>query len=783
MSYITLTLYKLLATGQYPAAGVEKTLADWGCSAATVEKLNSAKDTLSITLPTAADGVDLFEYGDKVAVNVNRQGSVPAGLNQPDRFSGGKTLFVGYRVRNSRSASGRSESFTYKFANAWGFFMEKHVFQKLWPSWNGTALVLYPRSSVVLGQSIATITQANGVQTTQMTLAEQSAEIINFTINQTATQFGAAQFQLDAAFLDGNLDGESVTGGWQGYCPLDAANDLTCAEALKRTLKIVPQVSIWFDYTTSPPTLHIATRDTLPSATLNWGNADASDRYGNYTSKIDSREDLLPPVVDYKYKVTTSYNPPSGQPYTVETIYEDMGGPFGSVFNQSLSLTAAQVALGQVFDAEVATFDFDGGQVTTVQASIATVPFAPGSLAFWQRFFPDLNSTSSAPVALNAFVTATGAPVPASFGNILVQGQVAPWMRVGNSMSNDSVPGVSVPVTMTATFSVLDQNPAMSSGSSVPTKSNVKTKTWRGVATNLSTGTYTASESSVPDDPVPAGLAYFVWKLENMLQFDGTHGIVERDPDTGLPTVTDPVGVGVNLNLSGGLAAYATMAAQVQRGSYDLMTGRTEYSFGVATHLGGAEFIERLRINRGPRWYLLMGQNLGNATSAGSTTELGKDTAQDAPAGGPESPPWQLFPISLADLQNPTNMAVYNASTAGPPGTLLIGAPNREGVSENNWPSMVIPGTSTPDAGPGINVTDTANSAASGHYIRPSMQQLTAILAAMAAATPAGTIASNGVFFRALETCEGTGTQVTYRIFLVSDKITFSGAPSSFPPW
>jgi hypothetical protein len=58
--------------------------------------------------------------------------------------------------------------------------------------------------------------------------------------------------------------------------PLEAVNDITCAEAMRKMLRwIGPMGSpvVWFDYTTllsghPCPTLHISTRDQLPSINL-----------------------------------------------------------------------------------------------------------------------------------------------------------------------------------------------------------------------------------------------------------------------------------------------------------------------------------------------------------------------------------------------------------------------------------------------------------------------------------------------------------------------------------
>src|ERR1700735_796995 len=103
------------------------------------------------------------------------------------------------------------------------------------------------------------------------------------------------------------------------------------------------------------------------------------------------------------------------------------------------------------------------------------------------------------------------------------------------------------------------------------------------------------------------------------------------------------------------------MLACVQQISYDLTGGRTTLAFGPAAHLGAKDFVERLRVNRGPRWYNLNGNNLQNAPNQSKGAELGQDVSQLNPSHGPRAADLQIFPISLADLAG-------NTYTYGPPG-------------------------------------------------------------------------------------------------------------------
>jgi hypothetical protein len=190
-------------------------------------------------------------------------------------------------------------------------------------------------------------------------------------------------------------------------------------------------------------------------------------------------------------------------------------------------------------------------------------------------------------------------------------------------------------------------------------------------AYTLPSGTY--SSQTAPGEPIPYGLAAFVWNIEKVPQYDGTHGVVAVDPQTGQPAMSDPCPVGTNLCLSGGLPEYATMNSQVQAVSYDLMTCHVDITVGVASHLGGGDMIERLRINRGPRWLYEIGfASTGtNGTVMGGPTQL-KDTQPAAAV-----PNYMWLPWSATADGSTTPAALFQT---GQPGMTLdtrpVGQPN-----------------------------------------------------------------------------------------------------------
>src|SRR5580658_495240 len=180
----------------------------------------------------------------------------------------------------------------------------------------------------------------------------------------------------------------------------------------------------------------------------------------------------------------------------------------------------------------------------------------------------------------------------ALFQYLLTRGQVAPWMLNGNTTGG--APAQSVRAHITATFIGTENNDGVATRhiQHQPKHATVTLLTIPG-------GTY-VNQQLTPGEIVPYGLAGYIYNIASIPQYEGTFHIQETE-------ITDPCPMGNNLNLTGSLAEWSTMQACIQQITYDLAAGRTTLAFGPAAHLGAKDFVERLRANRGPRWYNLNG--------------------------------------------------------------------------------------------------------------------------------------------------------------------------------
>lgn len=533
--------------------------------------------------------------------------------------------------------------------------------------------------------------------------------------------------------------------------PLDAVNDTTCGECMRKMLRWIGAIGspvVWFDYTTSPPTLKVSTRDQLSGVTLPFPTAGytgslsgPNGALGATASSIIRRDDLVPPAVHLKYRVSITSN---GSNYT--QVINDIAATISGTVTEGVGQTGALQSLAQLVagsgamaggtqaslqaygrrpGSPSATLDLEGPNITS-QAIVAdaipldTNPSDPGynyitgpggDGGFWTSLFPELADVASLQYASdgngNTFYPTitddTGAAVNvaapsgsnsySSYGYRLRVGAVASWMQ--NSVG---ATGLVKDATIKARFQYTEQIADSTTGKTVSTKQvPLEEKTIRVTLTNLPTNPYAIV---TPGEVVPYGLAGYVYNIEQILQYQGSYAIQETE-------ITDQCPLGNNLNLSGGLAEWETMAACVQELEYDFDRAATTLRFGPAAHLGAQDFIERLRVNRGPRWYSLIGNNVTNSGTAGDsnpTNYAAKDSSKGSSVFASQSFLTNLaqqFGSSPAAL--PAGTHVNNSYIASGPGLLVAAGGTADAGS--NWI--------------GLWASDLANAAGAKLQLRP----------------------------------------------------------------
>lgn len=164
------------------------------------------------------------------------------------------------------------------------------------------------------------------------------------------------------------------------------------------------------------------------------------------------------------------------------------------------------------------------------------------------------------------------------------------------------------------------------------------------------------NQGTAQAEAIPANLATEYYAAVSELHYSGEITLKEED-------CTGTVRPGHKLNLSGGVAAWATMAAVVQQTAENLETGETEVTLGPPEHLGAQDFVDLQRYwrERPPLSDFAQVQHNGSEGIADGATEPG---INGIGGGDPDVPPAERE--SNPDAGRPPTSA-QPSKPSGPP--------------------------------------------------------------------------------------------------------------------
>lgn len=526
----------------------EQSLEAWGVSGVVVARSNQNADTLRFLQPaTAFDGEPLFAFDDTLAL----------------KRSGAKT-FVGRRAEVRRVGQDGREYMEYLVVGPWSW-LEQIVYQQVWKSTNGVddTLVEERRSRIIVGQD----KDGNKIDTN----AEMSA---------------ALQWAIDngAALAIGTVDA-GVT------IPYQELVDVTVAELIRACLRWSPDAAVWFDYTTTVPTIHIRRRANLAPVSL------ALDPEQAKSIEIRSREDLRVPAVSLKFVRSHSYN---GETWT--TTETDKYPP---------------AATGSEPRALVATIDLEGSASNVEEQKLETEPISETSATFWKKQIPSLRAYPAAQLSITSAVIEEyddfGVLTPSTLAKYIVEGSVQDWM------SGVAAKEVTVSAKIGYTYS--------SSFPSAPTEPFETEFAVTLLGTDASRSRYTRTISFIAAEATPTGLAQSLYTGLGFLHWQGSFTLLEDE-------VSGAATPGNLLNLTGGRAEWETMGAMVQEVIESIDEGETRLVFGPPEQLAPQDLVELLRTNRtrNATFYLLERSSAQKASSGGLTTGAQKTLRQNTTA-------------------------------------------------------------------------------------------------------------------------------------------------------
>jgi len=599
---------------------VEKDLAAWGFSfdSAQLAMRNLAASIFSVTrLGDALTDAAVFPYRGKVIIRSGRTGSVVT-------WSGGQVDFIGYRMQHLVSTSGAAFGVRYSFADAW-HFLETTPYQQFFSSRNvdGTVLTYKAVPELLL---FTYLDGANILQ--QYNSGQQIAAVLQFVLDAFAAQ------SLAQPFIIGDTSGITLD------LPSYQTRQVMCAAVIKKCLELSPDVNLVVDYTTDvatvpTPTLNFKARAQQEAAPITLALHNGTN---HVSLDIVARDDLKPRAVVIWYKITGN---DTGTDWVVYLF--DKYGPNGQSH-------ASDPQYG--LDVLTQFIDLQGQQTTSVKCDIVTetVDATHGTdatrLTWWKLKCPKLANVRIKDTSLA--IAAGTVTVKDQSGNTIALATYPRELKEGPlpSWTGKTVKEVTIKGFASYDIYATDAAPTGGGGGSAVAGLLTKKVVLEEIAvkiqiTNATTTTYSILADSLPGETVPGltaivagvgtfvnGLAKDIWTSLATVQYEGQDVRVEAEPTT-------LVGFGNVLNLSGGLAAWATMKAQLQSIVKSYGTGRTEVSFGPPQGNSAAQMFELMQYSR-PRfvWYNPALRETGLYATGGAAVEAGGRTpAENTTAG------------------------------------------------------------------------------------------------------------------------------------------------------
>jgi len=573
--------------------GTELALADWGFAqdSAEAEHVNLSASRYALDLPGASiSSTPAIPFRGKVILRRQRTWNAIS-----EEYENGYVAFIGYRTRCSAYTNAVAEGVTYSFENAW-HFLENTPYQQNYATFNTVNLTMQfkPVSELLL------FTELDGSNILQpIDAGEQIGNIMQFVIDTFLAQ-GMAQ-----PFIIGTIDPDIPFPSYQ-------AREMLCAAAILKCLELSPDVVSWFDYTTElagvpTPTIHFYNRAsrTAKSLAIKNGTDHAS-------LAIVPREDLIPRAVIITYKLSGTNE---GKNWIIYAI--DKYGPNGQGH-------ASDPDGG--LDVLLQTIELLGYQSESASLLAESVDCNAASQAdrktWWSKTHPMFEGTKLRNVVFGdaTIKDKDGNTVSlATYPNRLLPKSppLLPWMATGGG----SVPlvGEFVKIECMVTYDEYDVEGTSgtpetdTNGNKIKGKLKQKINT-TAIVTNGTTGVYntTVSGEAIPgfvewdeagDAVFANGIAAKVYTALATLQYQGVDIRVQAEITNATndgPFIT----LAHSLNLTGGLAAWASMAAQIQRITEHDGTGAVTISFGPARHISSGDWAAMFQFNRLRRiWY------------------------------------------------------------------------------------------------------------------------------------------------------------------------------------
>lgn len=478
------------------------------------------------------------------------------------------TWFRGVVRRAPRRLAPESETVAIEALGPW-HWLERTPYLQSWkapanPDDTASVLISYLRGRAILNQD------ASGNKIDAKAFLE---EVLAYCAAAVAAATGTAPFTY---VVDASL---AVTLPW------DEVTDLSCADAIGRILSILPDTVAWVDYAPTVPVIHLSRRPELDALALPVLPPGGSS---DFAAAVRSTIDLAPMPEQQRTKVVLIYVSTNRANEASWETFDIDAWPVGSAPNHPDALVRTIQLAGSVAQSLVLTQKVNvdpipaalatGSSVITSGADFSTLA------AWWKKHAPDLAKSN---VTIKSFRGGTrtlddGSAVNGALGNELMTGAVTDWMESEHDIVVESqLVQIQIDVEITDPADAAKKERQVWPFSVVIRATNATTRTYQ----------FTESSSVTPPEEIPSGLAQAIHAAIAPLHYEGHVHLTEREP-------TVNALVGRVLNLTGDLAAWATMNALVQAAAISIDDGRTELRVGPPRHLGVGDLIDLFRANR-----------------------------------------------------------------------------------------------------------------------------------------------------------------------------------------
>lgn len=323
--------------------------------------------------------------------------------------------------------------------------------------------------------------------------------------------------------------------GFDFAFPCETVRDCSCAEALMKILRWTPDAVVWFDYTTSQPTLRIARADRL-------GTTDLSLSKCSQFSMVP-RNDLQINAVVLKYEHSHSQ---SGE--TWKTVTTD---------------AYPNKEAGEGFNALVLTIELEGTHSHVQEQYVETKPIETASIAWWKEHFPCLNQTADKGIQISNVRCST------KLKNELSKGAIAPWMGCRAEYA-----------TITADVSYKTADSAIEN----------RTFSLKFCATDAVSRTYRKAVFLSEGTEPPKHLAKIIYDATHCLRYEGRLQLECEELSNSF--------MGQTLNFTNGHPEWRNLRLPVQEERLFLDSGTVQLKFGAPKQLGPNDLCQLMHTHR-----------------------------------------------------------------------------------------------------------------------------------------------------------------------------------------